>query len=155
MCMRARATKCLDFSIAPEVAGRLAAKGIGRFRQRLLQDYSFADLQGNASLCQLLTTINIFNEFRRSHVPDLGSIMGDVCDRILAQDGRIGFAMVVDEKGQIVESKMRGTPLMPKEDIAAFAGVWTSVMGGVARQMQKYLGTNFGLSIYYSKLNIH
>jgi len=63
--------------------------------------------------------------------------------------------MVVDEKGQIVESKMRGTPLMPKEDIAAFAGVWTSVMGGVARQMQKYLGTNFGVSIYYDKLNIH
>jgi len=82
-------------------------------------------------------------------------MMDTVCDRILAQDGRIGFAMVVDEKGQIVESKMRGTPLMPKEDIAAFAGVWTSVMGGVARQMQKYLGTNFGLSIYYSKLNIH
>jgi hypothetical protein len=102
-----------------------------------------------------LTTINIFNEFRTGHVLDRGSMMGDVCGRILAQDGRIGFAMVVDEKGQIVESKMRGTPLMPKEDIAAFAGVWTSVMGGVARQMQKYLGTNFGLSIYYDKLNIH
>jgi len=63
--------------------------------------------------------------------------------------------MVVDEKGQIVESKMRGTPLMSSEDIAAFAGVWTSVMGGVARQMEKYLETHFGLSIYYDKLNIH
>jgi len=63
--------------------------------------------------------------------------------------------MVVDEKGQIVESKMRGSPLMPREDITAFAGVWTSMMGGVARQMQKYLGTNFGLSMYYDKVNIH
>jgi hypothetical protein len=81
--------------------------------------------------------------------------MSTACDRILAQDPRIAFAMVVDEKGEIVESKMRGTPLMPKEDITAFAGVWTSVMGGVARQLQKYFGTNFGLSIYYDKLNIH
>jgi hypothetical protein len=102
-----------------------------------------------------LTTINIFNEFRASHLLDRGSMMSGVCDRILAQDGRIGFAMVVDEKGQIVESKMRGTPLMPKKDIEAFAGVWTSVMGGVARQMQKYLGTHSGVSIYYDKLNIH
>lgn len=82
-------------------------------------------------------------------------MMSCVCNRILSQDGRIGFAMVVDEKGHIVESKIRGTPLMPKEDITAFAGVWTSVMGGVARQMQKYLGTNLGLSIHYDKLNIH
>ena len=63
--------------------------------------------------------------------------------------------MVVDEKGQIIESKMRGAPLMPTEEITAFAGVWTSVMGGVARQMEKYLGAHFGLSIYYDKLNIH
>ena len=81
--------------------------------------------------------------------------MNSVCDRILSQDRRIAFAMVVDEKGQIVESKMRGNPLMPTEDITAFAGVWTCVMGGVARQMQKYLGTHFGLSLYYDKLNIH
>jgi hypothetical protein len=82
-------------------------------------------------------------------------MMGDVCDRILTQDGRIGFAMVVDERGQVVESKMRGIPLMPNEDVAAFAGVWTSVMGGVARQMQKCLRPHLGLSTYYDRVNIH
>lgn len=86
---------------------------------------------------------------------DWGSMMSGVCDRILNKDERIAFAMVVNEKGQIVESKMRGSPLMPTEDITTFAGIWTSVMGGVARQMQKYLGTHFGLSMYYDKLNIH
>jgi hypothetical protein len=81
--------------------------------------------------------------------------MTTICERILAVDKRIGFAMLVDDKGEIVESKMRGTLLMPKEEIAAFAGIWTGVMGGVAKQMQKYLGNHFGLSIYYDKVNIH
>lgn len=81
--------------------------------------------------------------------------MMTICDRILAVDKRIGFAMLVGDKGQIVESKMRGTLLMPKEDIAAFAGIWTSVMGGVSQQMQKYFGNHFGLSMYYDKVNVH
>jgi hypothetical protein len=78
-----------------------------------------------------------------------------ICDRILAVDGRIGFAMLVDGKGQIVESKMLGELLMPKEDIAAFAGIWTSIMTGVSQQMQKYFGNHIGLSMYYDKLNVH
>jgi hypothetical protein len=81
--------------------------------------------------------------------------MMTVCDRILAVDRRIGFAMVVDDKGEIVESKMRGTLLMPKEDIVAFAGIWTGVLGGVSQRMQKYFGTHFGLSIYYDKVYVH
>jgi hypothetical protein len=81
--------------------------------------------------------------------------MMTTCDRILAVDKRIGFAMLVDDKGQIVESQMRGTLLMPKKDVAAFAGIWTSVMGGVSQQMQKYFGNHHGLSIYYDKLNVH
>lgn len=100
-------------------------------------------------------TINIFSQFGVGHVSDRCSMMGTVCDRILSQDGGMGFAMVVCEKGRIVESKMRGTPLMPTEDIIAFAGVWTSVMAGVARQIQKYLGNRLGPTIYYDKLNIH
>jgi len=78
-----------------------------------------------------------------------------ICDRILAVDRRIGFAMVVNEKGEIVESKMRGTILMPEEDIVAFGGLWTSVMGGVSQRMQKYFGNHLGLSIYYDKVNVH
>ena len=31
-----------------------------------------------------------------------------LCDRILAVDSRIGFAMVVDDNGEIVESKAIG-----------------------------------------------
>jgi len=78
-----------------------------------------------------------------------------LCDRILAADKRIGFAMMVDETGEIVEMKTRGVLLMPKKDIAAFAGIWTSVMGGVSQRMQKYFGNQSGLSIFYEKLNIH
>ena len=78
-----------------------------------------------------------------------------LCDRILAVDSRIGFAMVVDDNGEIVESKTIGTRLMPKEDIAEFAGMWASVMRGVSERMEKYLGNHSGLSIYYDKLTVH
>jgi hypothetical protein len=61
----------------------------------------------------------------------------------------------MNDKGEIVDSEMRGTPLMPKEDIAEFAGIWTTVMGGVSKRMQKYFGNHFGLSIYYDKVNVH
>jgi hypothetical protein len=81
--------------------------------------------------------------------------MDTVCDRVLAQDRRIGFAMVVDDQGQIAESKMRGTPLMPREDIAALAGVWTNIMGGIAQQLEKYFGRSEGLSLRYEKVNVH
>jgi hypothetical protein len=81
--------------------------------------------------------------------------MATVWDKILAQDSRIRFAMVVDEKGQIVESKILGDSLVSREDISAFAGLWTGVIGGVARELEKYLGTGLGLSVYYDRLNIH
>jgi hypothetical protein len=66
--------------------------------------------------------------------------METVCDRILATDKRIGFAMIVNHEGHIVESKVRGRLLMPQEDIAALAGVWTIIIGGVGKQMEKYFG---------------
>jgi hypothetical protein len=78
-----------------------------------------------------------------------------VCDKIFARDGRIGFAMVVDGRGQILESKTRGTLLMPREDIAAIAGIWTSVMGGIALQMEKYFGKSEVVSLDYEKVNVH
>jgi hypothetical protein len=81
--------------------------------------------------------------------------MGTICDKILAQDRRIGFAMVVDAEGEIVESRMRGPALMPKEDIAAFAGMWTAIIRGVGTQMEKYFGRFEVNSLGYEKLNVH
>ena len=81
--------------------------------------------------------------------------MMTICDRILAVDSRIGFAMVVDDKGEIVESKTSGTRLMPEEDLGTFAGMWASVMRGVSERMEKYLGNHSGLSIYFDKATVH
>lgn len=63
--------------------------------------------------------------------------------------------MVVDDKGEIVESKASGTLLMPKEDIEASAGMWATVMRGVSERMEKHLGNPSGLSIYYDKVTAH
>jgi hypothetical protein len=52
--------------------------------------------------------------------------MSALCDKILAMDKRIGFAMVANLDGEILESRMLGTPLMSKEAVAGFAGI----MGG-------------------------
>lgn len=81
--------------------------------------------------------------------------MDTVCDKILARDRRIGFAMVVDAQGEIVESKMRGPLLMPKEDIAAFAGISTTIIRGVGTQMEKYFGRFDVNSLGYEKVNVH
>jgi hypothetical protein len=81
--------------------------------------------------------------------------MKTVCDRILAKDWRIGFAMVVDDEGKIVESKMRGKLLMPREDIAAFAAVWTSIIEGVSEQMERYFGKSDVVTLGYEKVNVH
>jgi hypothetical protein len=81
--------------------------------------------------------------------------MSTVCDRILARDWRIGFAMVVDDQGKIIESKVRGKLLMPREDIARFAAVWTSIIEGVSEQMERYFGTADVVTLGYEKVNIH
>jgi hypothetical protein len=81
--------------------------------------------------------------------------MTTICDRILAVDRRIGFAMVVDDKGDIVESIMRGTRLMPDQEIATYTGIWTNVIQGIAKQMEKFLGSHQYYSLGYDKLTVH
>jgi hypothetical protein len=81
--------------------------------------------------------------------------MTTICDRILAVDRRIGFAMVVDDEGEIVESIMRGTQLMPDQDIATYTGIWTNVIQGIAKQMEKFLGSHQYYSLGYDKLAMH
>ena len=81
--------------------------------------------------------------------------MSTICDRILAVDRRIGYVMVVDDKGDIVESIMRGTRLMPDQDIATYTGIWTNVIQGIAKQMEKFLGTHTFYSLGYDKLTVH
>jgi len=81
--------------------------------------------------------------------------MSTICNRILAVDKRIGYVMVVDEKGEVVESIMRGTRLMPDEDIATYTGIWTNVIQGIAKQMEKFLGTHQYYSLGYDKLTVH
>jgi hypothetical protein len=81
--------------------------------------------------------------------------MTTICDRILAVDRRIGFAMVVDDKGEIVESIMRGTRLMPDQDIVTYTGIWTNVIRGIAKQMEKFLGSHKFYSLGYDKLTVH
>lgn len=81
--------------------------------------------------------------------------MATVCDRILGRDKRIGSAMLVDSEGHIVEWKMRGPLLMPKEDVATFAGIWTIVVGGVVKQMEKYFGKSEFNSLGYEKLTVY
>jgi hypothetical protein len=81
--------------------------------------------------------------------------MTRICDRILAVDRRIGFAMVVNDKGDIVESIMRGTRLMPDQDIVTYTGIWTIVIQGIAKQMEKFLGSHQFYSLGYDKLTVH
>jgi hypothetical protein len=81
--------------------------------------------------------------------------MTRICDRILAVDRRIGFVMVVDDKGEIVESVMRGTRLMTDQDIVTYTGIWTIVIQGVAKQMEKFLGSHQFYSLGYDKLTVH
>jgi hypothetical protein len=81
--------------------------------------------------------------------------MTTICDRILAVDSRIGFVMVVDDRGEIVESTMRGTRLMPEREIATYTGLWTIVIQGIAKSMEKYLGSHQFYSLGYDKLTVH
>ena len=81
--------------------------------------------------------------------------MTGICDRILAVDGRIGFVMVVNDKGEIVESTIRGTRLMTDQDIATYTGIWTVVIQGICKQMEKFLGSHQFYSLGYDKLTVH
>jgi hypothetical protein len=81
--------------------------------------------------------------------------MTRICDRILAVDRRIGFAMVVNDKGEIVESIMRGTRLMADQDIVTCTGIWTIIIQGIAKQMEKFLGSHQFYSLGYDKLTVH
>jgi len=81
--------------------------------------------------------------------------MTRICDRILAVDRRIGFAMVVNDKGDIVESIVRGTRLMSDQDIVTYTGIWTIVIQGIAKQMERFLGSHQFYSLGYDKLTVH
>ena len=81
--------------------------------------------------------------------------MSALCDKILAMDKRIGFAMVANLDGEILESRMLGTPLMSKEVVASFAGSWAAIIQGIALQMERYLGRSEIVSLGYEKLNVH
>ena len=81
--------------------------------------------------------------------------MSALCDKILAMDKRIGFAMVTKLDGGILESRMLGTPLMSKEVVAGFAGLWAAVIQGIVVQMETYFGKSETLSLGYEKLNVH
>jgi hypothetical protein len=81
--------------------------------------------------------------------------MTGICDRILAVDRRIGFVMVVNENGEVVESMIRGRQLMPDEHIATYTGLWTSIIRGIIKQMEKFLGSHQFYSLGYDKLTVH
>jgi hypothetical protein len=81
--------------------------------------------------------------------------MTSICDRILSVDRRIGFVMLVNDKGEIVESTMRGTRLMTDQDIATYTGIWTIVIQGICKQMEKFLGPHQFYSLGYDKLAVH
>ncbi len=81
--------------------------------------------------------------------------MSALCDKILAMDKRIGFAMVTNLDGEILESRILGTPLMSKEAVANFAGSWAAIIQGIALKMEKYLGKSEIVSLGYEKLNVH
>jgi hypothetical protein len=81
--------------------------------------------------------------------------MSALCDKILAMDKRIGFAMVANVDGEILESRMLGTPLMSKEAVAGFAGSWAAIIQGIALQMETYFGKSEIVSLGYEKLNVH
>lgn len=81
--------------------------------------------------------------------------MSALCDKILAMDRRIGFAMVANLNGEILESRMLGTPLMSKEAVDGFAGSWAAIIQGIVLQMEKYFGKSEIVSLGYEKLNVH
>jgi hypothetical protein len=63
--------------------------------------------------------------------------------------------MLVDDNGEIVESIMRGTRLMPEKDIATYTGLWTVVIQGIARQLERFLGSRRFYSLGFDKLTVH
>lgn len=81
--------------------------------------------------------------------------MSALCDKILAMDKRIGFAMVANLDGEILESRMLGAPLMSREAVAGFAGSWAAIIQGIALEMEKYFGKSEIVSLGYEKLNVH
>jgi hypothetical protein len=81
--------------------------------------------------------------------------LASICDRVLAQDRRIGYAMIVDSSGKLVESRMRGRRLMPQEVIDEYTGLWTVIIRGVTNQMEKHLGAHRFYSLGYEKLTVY
>jgi len=63
--------------------------------------------------------------------------------------------MVVNDKGDIVESIVRGTRLMSDQDIVTYTGIWTIVIQGIAKQMERFLGSHQFYSLGYDKLTVH
>ena len=63
--------------------------------------------------------------------------------------------MIVNDEGQILESIVRGTRLMSDQDIQTYTGMWTIVIQGIAKRMEKFLGSHQFYSLGYDKLNVH
>jgi len=68
--------------------------------------------------------------------------LSELCNRILATDKRVIFAMIVDEQGRIHCEKTRTGEKysMPRDIVLKVGGVWASVVGGVFRQLSQFHG---------------
>ena len=44
---------------------------------------------------------------------------------------------------------------MPEEDIEEYTGIWTVIIQGITKQMEKYLGSHLFYSLGYEKLTVH
>jgi len=81
--------------------------------------------------------------------------MASICDRVLAVDSRIVFAMIVDDAGEVLGSLLRGKRLMPQEDITRYTGIWTVLIKGISKQMERFLGAHTFYSLGFDKLVVH
>jgi hypothetical protein len=65
-----------------------------------------------------------------------------LCNRVLAADKRVLFAMIVDERGKIHCEKAKAGEkyTMPREMILQIGGVWASVVGGIFKQLSEFHG---------------
>ncbi len=81
--------------------------------------------------------------------------MSNLSDKILAIDKRIGFVMIVNSEGAIIESKMTGKELMPRDKVANLARYWAAIIRGIVLQMEEYFGRSESVTLSYEKLNVH
>ena len=77
------------------------------------------------------------------------------CDKILEVDKSIGFAMIVDSGGNVLEWKTHAKAMyMPKDIVEKFVGPWSAVVADVLLKMEDFFGRIDHVSIYHEKLDI-